>query len=257
MTRYVVVGGGIIGLATARALLQADPRGQLTLLEKEPELAQHQTGRNSGVIHSGIYYPPGSAKAVMCRAGAASMKAYAEQHGIPVERTGKLIVATEESELPGLAKLHERALANGIEVDRLGPEQAREYEPFVAALAALRVHSTAITDYSAVCRALAGELTEAGAQLRLSTAVRRLVHTGSDVTTVLTDQGEVTADVLVNCAGLQSDRVAATDRAGSGPAPDARIGTTRPGLGVPAGRAHDPARFCRGGGVWPSVTMSS
>ncbi len=223
MTRYVVIGGGIIGLATARALLRADPRGQLTLLEKEPELAQHQTGRNSGVIHSGIYYPPGSAKAVMCRAGAASMKAYAEQHGIPVERTGKLIVATRESELPGLAKLHERALANGIEVDRLGPEQAREYEPFVAALAALRVHSTAITDYSAVCQALAAELTEAGAQLRLGSAVRRLLHTGSDVTTVLTDQGEVTADVLVNCAGLQSDRMAAADRAGSGPAPDARI----------------------------------
>jgi L-2-hydroxyglutarate oxidase len=223
MTRYVVIGGGIIGLATARALLRADPRGQFTLLEKEPELAQHQTGRNSGVIHSGIYYPPGSAKAVMCRAGAASMMAYAEQHGIPVERTGKLIVATEESELPGLAKLHERALANGIEVDRLGPEQAREYEPFVAALAALRVHSTAITDYSAVCRALAAELTEAGAQLRLGTTVRRLVHTGSDVTTVLTDQGEVTADVLVNCAGLQSDRMAAADQPGSGPAPDARI----------------------------------
>jgi L-2-hydroxyglutarate oxidase len=227
MTRYVIVGGGIIGLATARALLRTDPDGQLTLLEKEPELARHQTGRNSGVIHSGIYYPPGSAKARMCRAGAASMKAFAEQHGIALEHTGKLIVATEERELPGLAKLHERGLANGIEVDRLGPEQAREHEPFVAALAALRVSATAITDYTAVCRALAAELADAGADLRLGTAVRRLVHSTSSrtggTTTVETDGGEFTADVVVNCAGLHADRVAATDRPGPVEQPDSRI----------------------------------
>lgn len=222
MTRYVIVGGGIIGLATARALLRADPAGTLTLLEKEPELARHQTGHNSGVIHSGIYYQPGSAKARMCRAGAASMKAYAEQHGIALEHTGKLIVATEESELPRLATLHERALANGIEVQRLGPEQAREYEPFVAALAALRVDSTAITDYSAVCRALAAELTAAGGQLRLGTTVHRLTHSAA-ATTVETDAGEFGADVVVNCAGLQADLVAATDRPGPVERPDSRI----------------------------------
>ncbi|HJQ03794.1 MAG TPA: L-2-hydroxyglutarate oxidase [Jatrophihabitans sp.] len=225
MTRYVIVGGGILGLATARALLRADPAGMLTLLEKEPELAQHQTGHNSGVIHSGIYYPPGSAKARMCRAGAASMTAYAEQHGIPVERTGKLIVATEESELPRLTALHERALANCIEAERLGPEQAREHEPFVAALAALRVSSTAITDYSAVCRVLAGELSDAGADLRLGTAVHRLVRRSGAGTTVQTDAGDLEADVVVNCAGLQADLVAATDRLDSteDARPDSRI----------------------------------
>ena len=134
---------------------------ELTLLEKEPELAQHQTGRNSGVIHSGIYYPPGSAKAVMCRAGAASMKAFAEQHGIPVVRTGKLIVATDAGRAarPGQAA-RAGAGQRASRCERLGPEQAREYEPFVAALAALRVPATAITDYSAVCRALAAELTD-------------------------------------------------------------------------------------------------
>ncbi|MGI8667897.1 MAG: L-2-hydroxyglutarate oxidase, partial [Jatrophihabitans sp.] len=222
MTRYVVVGGGIVGLATARALLDADPAGQLTLLEKEAELARHQTGRNSGVIHSGIYYPPGSAKALMCRAGAESMIRFADEHSIPMIRTGKLIVATKESELPGLHLLHERGLANGIEVSLLGPDQAREHEPFVHAIAALRVAATAITDYSAVCRALAAELTAAGVQLRLGVTVTGLAQHGG-VTTVQTDAGTFTADVLVNCAGLHADRLAAKDTAPGAERVDSQI----------------------------------
>ncbi len=222
MTRYVVIGGGIVGLATARALLDADPGCELTLLEKEPALALHQTGRNSGVIHSGIYYPPGSAKAVMCRAGAASMTAFAEQHGIALQRTGKLIVATDPVELPGLEKLHQRGLANGIEVHQLGPEQVREHEPFVRAIAALRVPATAITDYSAVCQALAADLTERGAQLRLGVKVTGLVQHGGS-TTVETDGMACTADVVINCAGLHADRVAAKDDAAHAEPVDSQI----------------------------------
>ncbi|MEO6700369.1 MAG: L-2-hydroxyglutarate oxidase, partial [Jatrophihabitantaceae bacterium] len=222
MTRYVIVGGGIVGLATAHALAKADPGAQLTLLEKESALASHQTGRNSGVIHSGIYYQPGSAKAVMCRAGAESMKAFAEQHGIPVVRTGKLIVATDEAELPGLNKLYERGQANQIEVERLGPEQAREYEPHVAALAALRVSATAITDYTAVCRALASELAVAGADVRLGVEVRGLHGVDGQGTTVETSEASFVADVVINCAGLQADRVAAKDEH-AGVAPDSQI----------------------------------
>ena len=210
MTRYLVIGGGIVGLATARAIQQADPSGRITLLEKETELAQHQTGRNSGVIHSGIYYPPGSAKAVMCRAGAASMAQFAEAHDIPVVHTGKLIVATEPSELPRLQKLYRRGLDNGIEVFELDREQAREHEPFVNAIAALRVTATAITDYSAVCRALAAELTGAGADLRLGTAVTGLSR-HAEQTVVASTDGEFEVDVLVNCAGLQADRLALAD----------------------------------------------
>jgi L-2-hydroxyglutarate oxidase len=212
MTRYVVIGGGIVGLATARALSKADPAGSITMLEKEPALAQHQTGRNSGVIHSGIYYPPGSAKAVMCRAGAQSMVEYAREHDIPVVHTGKLIVATEPDELPGLERLHQRGLDNGIAVERLGAEQAREHEPFVNALAAIRVGATAITDYTAVCRAMAGELTAFGADIRLATPVTGLVRR-AEQTVAETTAGTFTADVLVNCGGLYADRLAVQDGA--------------------------------------------
>lgn len=214
MTRYLVIGGGIVGLATARAIVTSDPDAQLTLLEKEPDLAQHQTGRNSGVIHSGIYYSPGSAKAVMCRAGAASMTEFVQQHGIAYQATGKLIVATDAAELAGLDKLYERGLANGIEVQRLGPDEVREHEPFVNAIAALRVSATAITDYRQVCHALAAELKEAGGDIRLGVKVSGLVH-HQDGTTAESDAGTFAADVVINCAGLHADRVAAKDAAGT------------------------------------------
>ena len=234
MRRYAVIGAGIVGLATARALHQAQPDARITVLEKETGPARHQSGHNSGVIHSGIYYPPGSAKAAMCRAGTASLTAFAERHDIPVVRTGKLIVATAPDELPRLDALYRRGLAHGLDVSRLGPDQAREHEPFVAALAAIRVPGTAITDYPAICAALAAELAGAGVGLLFGapvTGLRRL----ADASTVETGAGPVTADVVINCAGLHSDRIAELDRPATadldraatadpdGEAPDCRI----------------------------------
>ena len=219
MTSYAVIGAGILGLATADALHRADPSASITLLEKESGPAQHQTGRNSGVIHSGIYYKPGSAKAVMCRAGATSMAAFAADHGIPVVHTGKLIVATQARELPGLDRLYQRGLDNGIPVTRIGPAEARDYEPNVAAIGAIRVESTAITDYRAVCRTLAAGLTDAGADVRYGTRVLSLTSSSSH-SVLETSGAPVSADVVINCAGLFADRLAAADRR----ADDARLG---------------------------------
>jgi len=225
MTRFVVIGGGIVGLATARALISAAPDADVTVLEKEPGLGRHQTGRNSGVIHSGVYYQPGSAKARLCRAGAASMIEFAERHSIPVQRTGKLIVATAERELPALRRLFERGADNGIDVELLGPDGAREHEPFVSALAAVRVASTAIIDYGAVCQALAAEVAAAGGTIRLGVEVVGISSAGGagSGSVVETTDGSLAADVVVNCAGLQSDRVAALDSAAAG-SPDGDTG---------------------------------
>jgi L-2-hydroxyglutarate oxidase len=214
--RVTVVGGGIVGLAVADRL--ARHGAQVTVLEKEDRWAAHQTGRNSGVIHSGIYYPPGSHKALMCRRGAESMYAFAAAEGIEARRTGKLIVATSEDELPRMAALRDRGRANGLDVAELTPEQAREHEPHVSCIRALRVATTGIIDYAAVCRALVRRLEVAGADLQLSAEVlgfRRYQL----ATTVLTSRGDVDSDVVVNCAGLHSDRLAR--RAGA--RPDARI----------------------------------
>lgn len=221
MTRYLVVGGGIVGLATAHAIVMREPDATVTVCEKESSLATHQTGRNSGVVHSGIYYPPGSTKAVMCRAGADSMTAFAEEHDIPFLRTGKLIVATSESELDRLAKLRERGVANGIPVTRLSPEQATEFEPFVACVAALHVPSTAIINYTAVCQVLARKLVAAGAVIQLGTTVTGLDHRPAE-TVIETTSGAVIADVVINCGGLHSDRIAARD-VNPGAAPPSRI----------------------------------
>jgi L-2-hydroxyglutarate oxidase len=217
MTSYVIVGAGIVGLASARALQRAEPAASITVLDKEAGVARHQSGHNSGVLHSGIYYPPGSAKAVLCRSGAAAMIRYAAEHGIEVRVTGKLIVATEPAEVPALAALQQRAVANGIEVARLTAEQAREHEPFVRAAAALWVPATAILDYPAVCRALAEELLAGGAEVRLGSAVTGLAS-GPTGTVLQTTTGELTADVLVNCAGLYADRLAAADGVADMPA---------------------------------------
>jgi L-2-hydroxyglutarate oxidase len=166
-TRYVVIGGGILGLAVADRIVRESPQARVTVVEKEPGWGAHQTGRNSGVIHSGLYYAPGSHKALMCRAGAASMVAFAQEEGIPHQICGKLVVATDASELPGLARLRDRGRANGLEVHELSGPQAREREPHVAALAALQVPATGIIDYAAVCAALVRRLESAGATLLL------------------------------------------------------------------------------------------
>ncbi|WP_270886426.1 L-2-hydroxyglutarate oxidase [Pedococcus sp. 5OH_020] len=206
-TRYVVVGGGIVGLAVADRLSTEHPDARVTVLEKEDNWAAHQTGRNSGVIHSGLYYVPGSKKALMCKAGASSMVAFAQEHDIPHEICGKLVVATSEDELPGLQRLYERGLANGLEVTRLGRQEARQYEPNVNAMAALHVRSTGIIDYGAVSLALVRRLEAAGARLTLGAEVLGAVPRG-DTTVLQTTCGDVAADLVVSCAGLQGDLVA-------------------------------------------------
>jgi L-2-hydroxyglutarate oxidase len=238
-----------VGLATARALNLAEPAARITVLEKETGLARHQSGHNSGVLHSGIYYPPGSAKALMCRAGAVSMAAFAQRHAIPVIRTGKLIVATDPAELPRLGRLYRRGLAHDLDVSWLDPEQAREHEPFVSALAAVRVPSAAITDYSAICAALAAELAEVGVELRLGAAVTGLRRLPGG-TTVLTGSGPVSADVVINCAGLHSDRVADLDppaaATGTAETGTAATGTADPDTADPdTADPDDEATDCR------------
>jgi L-2-hydroxyglutarate oxidase len=205
--RIVVIGGGIVGLATAERLVRDRPDASVTVVEKEATWASHQTGRNSGVIHSGLYYAPGSHKALMCRAGSASMVAFAEQEGIRHEVCGKLVVATDEAELPGLARLRDRGRANGLEVNELTGEAAREREPHVAALAALHVPATGIIDFGAVCAALVRRLERAGATLLLGTEVLGAVRFGESLV-VRTTAGDLAADRVVSCAGLYADEVA-------------------------------------------------
>lgn len=207
MTRFVVVGGGIVGLAVAHRLMIDRPGDSVTVLEKESGWAAHQTGHNSGVIHAGVYYKPGSLKATLCKAGSASMKAFCADHDLSYDVCGKLIVATDPAELPRLHDLHQRSLANGLPVKLIGADEAREYEPHVTAVAALHVASTGIVDFGAVCRKLAELLAAGGADLRTGTEVTAVTNRGGEVV-VGTSRGEVTGDVLINCAGLHADRIA-------------------------------------------------
>ena len=218
MAHYVVVGGGIVGLATAHQLTLDHPHSTVTVLEKEDRVAAHQTGHNSGVIHAGVYYKPGSLKAQLCRAGAASMVEFCQAHDIPYKICGKLIVATDPAELPRLTALRERAEANGLPVTQIGPEQAREYEPNVDCVAALHVASTGIVDFTLVARRLAELVEKAGGTVRLGAKVTGLRPDGPAVV-VGTTIGAFRADYLVNCAGLHSDRVARM----AGLTPPARI----------------------------------
>jgi L-2-hydroxyglutarate oxidase len=199
----LIIGGGIVGLATAHAVLQRFPGRKVTVLEKEDQLAAHQTGRNSGVIHSGIYYKPGSFKARFSKSGNASMIGFCREHGIAHELCGKVIVATENDELPPLEKLYQRGLDNALEVRRLNVEQMREVEPHMAGIAALQVPSTGIVDYKAVVGKLAELVKTAGGEIRLGV---RVLKTGNGV--VKTTAGDFETKLLINCAGLHSDRVA-------------------------------------------------
>lgn len=216
----VVVGGGIVGLATARALLRRDPAARVVLVEKERGVARHQSGRNSGVIHSGLYYRPGSLKARTCIAGNRSMVAYARARDIPVEVTGKLVVATRRRELPGLRALHERGLAHGLPVRWLTAAEARRVEPDVAAISALHVATTGVVDYAEVARALAREVVERDGEVRTGCTVRSLhAEPGGAAWRVGTDEGELRCRRFVNCGGLHSDELAVA----AGLRPRARI----------------------------------
>ncbi|MEV0270758.1 L-2-hydroxyglutarate oxidase [Hamadaea sp. NPDC050747] len=214
MTRYVVIGGGIVGLAVARQLLLDQPAAEVTVVEKEERPGAHQTGHNSGVLHAGVYYPPGSLKARLCRAGVAQMIDFCEEHDVPYAITGKLIVATEAGQLGRLRVLEERARGNGITVRMVTAHEAREVEPHVQCVGALHVPSTGIVDYGRVALALAGQVEKLGGQVRLGCAV-----TAIRPDTVVTTAGDLRYDSLINCAGLYSDRIAAL----AGVTPPARI----------------------------------
>jgi L-2-hydroxyglutarate oxidase len=218
VTRYVVIGGGIVGLATAHRLVTDRPDASVTVLEKEHHVGLHQTGRSSGVIHAGVYYPPGSLKARLCRAGNASMVRFCAEHGIPARVCGKLIVATEGAELPRLRALYERARANGLQVTMLTPGQAREHEPHLSCVAAMHVAATGVADFPAACRVLAGLVEKAGGRVRLGARVTG-IRARLAGTVVATPDGEMLADVLINCAGLHADRIARM----AGVVPPARI----------------------------------
>ncbi len=203
----VVVGGGIVGLATVVALLERSPSLKLTLLEKEPEVAMHQTGHNSGVIHSGIYYRPGSLKAQTCVAGAKLMVEFCQAHRIPYMLCGKLIVATHESELSQLEQLYQRGLANGVPgLTVVGPERIQELEPHARGVRALHVPKAGIVDYGAVARAFATLIAQRGGEIRTAVRVTRLL-TRERAWVVETSAGEVRGTFLITCGGLHADRV--------------------------------------------------
>ena len=212
-----VVGAGIVGLAVAREILARRPGARIVLLEQESRVAAHQTGHNSGVIHSGIYYTPGSLKARLCVEGAALMYEYCEQQGIPYERAGKLIVARTEREVEGLRTLHERGIANGVPgLTWLESDEIARVEPMCVGLAALHSPNTGIVDYAEVCRALERELRAAGVAVRLGTRVERIDRVG-DRSIVRTDRDEVDAGWAVTCAGLWSDELARRSGADDNP----------------------------------------
>jgi L-2-hydroxyglutarate oxidase len=204
---FVIIGGGIVGLATAWRLNQALPDARVTVLEKEDAVARHQTGNNSGVLHCGLYYKPGSLRARLAVSGIRQMVAFCREHAVPHEVCGKLVVAVTQEELSRLKALHERGLQNGLEgLALLGREQMREIEPHAAGVAALRVPQEGIVDYRRVCEALVAEIQAAGGSVVTGAKARRLRRTGPGWAAETT-AGEFQADFLVNCGGLHCDRV--------------------------------------------------
>ncbi|OEO29667.1 hydroxyglutarate oxidase [Devosia insulae DS-56] len=204
---YCVIGAGIVGLASANKILEANPGASLLLLDKEERVAVHQTGHNSGVIHAGIYYEPGSLKAKLCRAGAEMTRAFCTEHQIPFEQCGKLIVATNAKEVARIDALYARAAANGLAITRLERAELREREPQITGIAALLSPETGIVDYTRVCEKLAETARSAGAEIRFGVAVEHIKE-GPDSVEIGAAGNLWTASRLVVCAGLQSDRLA-------------------------------------------------
>jgi L-2-hydroxyglutarate oxidase len=214
-----VIGAGIVGLAVARELALRHPDAAVVVLEREREIAPHQTGHASGVIHAGIYYRPGSLKAALCVAGARAVYEYCERRGIPAERTGKVIVATEPSELAGLAELERRGNANGVPgLRRIGPDELREIEPHTRGVAALHSPATGVVDFSAVADALAADLDRAGGTIATGCGVRA-TSAGAGSIAIVHARGRTRARAAVLCAGAWSDRLAIA----AGASPDPRI----------------------------------
>ncbi len=207
MYNFAVIGGGIVGLSTAMTLTQRHPNAKVVVLEKEDRVAVHQTGHNSGVIHSGIYYKPGSLKAKLCRAGCQSMVEFCQHYGIDYDVCGKVIVATEPEELPLLEKLYQRGLENQIPIAKIGAEEVKEIEPHVQCLAGIRVDSTGIVNYTQVCQKYAELIQHQGGEIKFNTKVKQIQAT-SDSIILETNQGNIQSQFIINCAGLYSDRMA-------------------------------------------------
>lgn len=232
----LVVGGGIVGLATAHAVVRTGRR--VVVLEREPGLARHQTGHNSNVIHSGLYYAPGGLKARLARSGCAETVAFCREHDLPHEVCGKLVVATEPEELPRMAELERRGHANGVENHRLDPAGMRSREPHVRGIAALWVPSTGICDYRAISAKLGELIAREGGEIRLGAAVRRLTRRDGEVV-VTTDHADLVAAQVVVCGGLHGDELARA----SGADPGVRI---IPFRGEYSGFTPDAAGLVRG-----------
>jgi L-2-hydroxyglutarate oxidase len=215
----VIVGGGIVGLATAFRLLESQPKLKILLLEKESRLAAHQTGNNSGVLHSGLYYKPGSEKAKLSVEGLKQMTAFCREHGVAHEICGKIVVATSEAELPRLENLWERGNANGLfGLQKLNPAQIKEIEPHAAGLAAIHVPQEGIVDYSAVCEKLGELIRKRRGEIKLNARVMKIVSDGDD-RIVETNAGNFRAKFVIACGGLHADRLVKA----SGQKPSAKI----------------------------------
>lgn len=208
MYDFAIVGGGIVGLSTGMALYKRFPNAKIVVIEKENAVAEHQTGNNSGVIHSGIYYTPGSFKARFAKQGSQSMKDFCETHGIEHDICGKVIVATNEEELPLLDNLYERGLQNELAIEKIGKEELKEIEPHVAGLAAIRVPQAGIVNYRQVSEKFADIIRENGGEILLGTKVEK-IYEETDSVIIETNRNTVKARMAINCSGLHSDRVAA------------------------------------------------
>jgi (S)-2-hydroxyglutarate dehydrogenase len=209
-----IVGGGILGLAVGRELVRRRPGTRVVVFEKEDRVAVHQTGHNSGVVHAGLYYKPGSLKAQLCAKGRVLVREYVAEHGLPYDQCGKLVVAIDESELGRFDALEKTATANGVPgLRRVDATEIREIEPHATGLVALHSPETAITDFVAIAETVAGEIEAAGGEVRLSTEVMDIGRTVGGIT-VTTARGPETLDRLIVCAGLQSDRLVADRKSG-------------------------------------------
>jgi L-2-hydroxyglutarate oxidase len=204
---FAIIGAGIVGLATAREILNQRPGSSIIVFEKESTVAQHQTGHNSGVIHAGIYYAPGSLKARFCREGAAATKAFCSEQGIPLETCGKLLVATNEQERTQMDALYERATQNDVEVERIGAQELTRLEPNITGVGALLIPSTAIVDFKMVARAFAAAIAAQGARVQLSSKIVAIREELGSVA-ISTAEHRFRARFLIACGGLQSDRLA-------------------------------------------------
>lgn len=203
----LVIGGGIVGLATAYCFTQRFPRRRVVVLEKEARVAEHQTGRNSGVLHSGIYYTPGTLRAKTCRMGKQAMEAFCKAEGIAHEICGKVIVAIDEADLPALQRIFERGQANGVRCELIDRARLAELEPHAAGVKAIHVPETGIVNYRQVCERLAQRVRESGGEIIFHARVLA-IHPRADAVTAVTPIGDFIARQLVNCGGLHSDRLA-------------------------------------------------